>query len=232
MSGVGVGNILLGVSGSVAAIKVPEVYAILVSHGLSVRIVATKAAMHFLNSSQDFKQILYAKKNDNKNNDKNNNDDVNKEVPLLLWQDASEWNSWNSRSDAVVHIELRNWADIFVICPLDANTLSKLSHGLCDNLLTCVARAWDIGNKPMIAFPAMNSYMWSHPLTAPQIKILTDVLKIVVVQPVEKYLVCGDYGIGGLEKSDSVASRIIDALHKTKQQQQHDVVAGLTTTSP
>ena len=42
--------------------------------------------------------------------------------------------------DPVVHIDLRNWADVLVIAPLDANTLAKLAHGLCDNLLTCIAR--------------------------------------------------------------------------------------------
>eukprot|EP00049_Salpingoeca_infusionum_P008829 m.145895 g.145895 ORF g.145895 m.145895 type:complete len:66 (-) comp14144_c0_seq6:282-479(-) len=49
--------------------------------------------------------------------------------------------------DPVLHIELRKWADVFVIAPLDANTLGKLSHGLCDNLLTCTAR---VSQQPMI----------------------------------------------------------------------------------
>lgn len=46
--------------------------------------------------------------------------------------------------DPVVHIELRRWADALVIAPLSANTLAKLAGGLCDNLLTCVVRAWDV----------------------------------------------------------------------------------------
>ncbi len=43
--------------------------------------------------------------------------------------------AWQAMSDPVLHIELRRWADLFVIAPLDANTMAKLSHGICDNLL-------------------------------------------------------------------------------------------------
>ena len=47
------------------------------------------------------------------------------------------------RGDPVLHIEFRNWADLLVVAPLDANTLAKLAIGLCDNFLTCLFRAWD-----------------------------------------------------------------------------------------
>lgn len=49
---------------------------------------------------------------------------------------------WEKRGDPVLHIELRKWANIMLIAPLSANTLAKLSNGLCDNLLTLVCRAW------------------------------------------------------------------------------------------
>ncbi|EIE76929.1 hypothetical protein RO3G_01633 [Rhizopus delemar RA 99-880] len=64
--------------------------------------------------------------------------------------------SWEKISDPILHIELRNWADIMVIAPLDANTLGKIANGLCDNLLTCVLRAWNV-TKPVVACPAMNT---------------------------------------------------------------------------
>ncbi len=51
--------------------------------------------------------------------------------------------------DPVLHIELRRWADVLVLAPLSANTLAKVAHGLCDNLLTCVVRAWDFA-KPLL----------------------------------------------------------------------------------
>ncbi len=51
--------------------------------------------------------------------------------------DELEWHQWKKKGDPVLHIELRKWADLFVICPLSANSLAKLSNGLCDNLLVC-----------------------------------------------------------------------------------------------
>src|SRR4029077_9633241 len=62
------------------------------------------------------------------------------------------------------HIELRRWADLLLVAPLDANTLAKLACGLSDNCLTCVARAWD-PLRPVVLAPAMNTLMWEHPLT-------------------------------------------------------------------
>src|SRR6185295_16400642 len=71
----------------------------------------------------------------------------------------------------VVHIELRRWADLFLIAPLDANTLAKLAAGLADNCLTCVWRAWDPA-RPIVLAPAMNTLMWEHPLTARHLRQL------------------------------------------------------------
>src|SRR5262245_20486764 len=68
------------------------------------------------------------------------------------------------RDDPVLHIELRRWADLLVIAPLDANTLAKLAYGLSDNLLTCLYRAWD-RRRPIVLAPAMNTFMWENPLT-------------------------------------------------------------------
>ena len=85
--------------------------------------------------------------------------------------DSDEWNLWEKRGDPVVHIKLRDWADLLLLAPLDANTLAKLAQGLCDNLLTCVIRAWDL-KKPLIFCPAMNTHMYSHPFTQQHITIL------------------------------------------------------------
>lgn len=49
---------------------------------------------------------------------------------------------WKNRGDPVLHIQLRKWADYLLIAPLSANTLAKISNGICDNLLTLVCRAW------------------------------------------------------------------------------------------
>lgn len=66
-----------------------------------------------------------------------------------LPQDADEWRERWQPGAEVLHIELRRWADVLVIAPLSANTLAKAANGLCDNLLTCVVRAWDF-SKPLL----------------------------------------------------------------------------------
>lgn len=47
---------------------------------------------------------------------------------IQIYTDANEWSSWSKRGDPVLHIELGKWADIFVIAPLDANTLAKIAN--------------------------------------------------------------------------------------------------------
>lgn len=68
---------------------------------------------------------------------------------LPLTGDEDEWHEWSQVGDPVLHIELRRWADVFVVAPLSANTLAKMANGLCDNLVTCIARAWDF-TRPLI----------------------------------------------------------------------------------
>ncbi|KAI8924317.1 flavoprotein [Entophlyctis helioformis] len=175
-------NVLVGVTGSVASIKLP----LLVRHiketfapSVEVKVVATKPALHFFNA-----------------------DDLGPATPLLT--DDDEWAMWTKMSDPVLHIELRNWADVFVVAPLDANTMAKAANGLCDNLLTCVLRAWD-QSKPVVICPAMNTHMWTHPLTARHLSLLQNDLGYIVVDPVSKLLACGDLGMGGMAAPADIA---------------------------
>ena len=110
-------------------------------------------------------------------------------------------------SDSVLHIDIRNWADICVVAPLSAHTLSKIAHGLCDDLLTCTLRAWDFENtKPVVLAPAMNTAMWEHPLTSMQLNTVKSFGRVVVVQPVAKTLACGEVGVGALAELDDITS--------------------------
>lgn len=102
--------------------------------------------------------------------------------------------------DNVLHIELRRVATIILIAPLSANTLAKLANGLCDNLLTCVARCWDVksGVNPFIVAPAMNTLMYEHPITDSQLSFINEKLNIKVLPTAFKKLACGDEGYGAL----------------------------------
>jgi phosphopantothenoylcysteine decarboxylase len=197
-------NVLLGVTGSVAAVKTPELVAALAAAGHAARVVATDAAIYFFDTE-----------------------------PLRdrLTTDADEWpGDLYARGDPVLHIELRKWADVFVIAPLDANTLAKLAVGLCDNCLTCVWRAWDTG-KPVVLAPAMNTLMWQHPFTRRHLRSVAadfggghlpghlDEDQLVplindrcqglrVVPPVSKLLACGDVGVGAMAAVAEVVAAV------------------------
>ncbi|CAG8765984.1 12643_t:CDS:2, partial [Acaulospora colombiana] len=108
-------------------------------------------------------------------------------------------NSWKRIADPILHIELRRWADLVLIAPCSANTLAKLAGGLCDNLATSLLRALPpIATLPSIrdsedtskrgmqvwVFPAMNTFMYEHPLTAMHLKMVQDVLKYRVEGPI------------------------------------------------
>jgi phosphopantothenoylcysteine decarboxylase len=118
--------------------------------------------------------------------------------------DEDEWHKWKVVGDEVQHIELRRWADCFLIAPLSANTMGKLANGLCNNLLTCVARAWDL-SRPCLVAPAMNAHMWTHPLTARHLTVLRE-LHMIVLDPVVKLLACGDRGQGAMASPVDIAA--------------------------
>lgn len=131
-----------------------------------------------------------------------------------IYTDDHEWQIPNTsgalfkwkKGDPILHIELRKQAAVLVIAPCSANTMAKLSNGICDNLLTCVARAWDM-NRPIIIAPAMNTHMWNHPITAEQIYRLAG-LKYTIVQPQSKLLACGDTGNGAMADIDDIVHRV------------------------
>jgi phosphopantothenoylcysteine decarboxylase len=211
-----VSRILLGVTGSVAAVRAPHLFDALVDASHQVKLVATTPSLYFF----DVNSIASA--NGNRNRD-------------IVFLDDDEWPGRDlgqlyQRDQPVVHIELRRWADLFVIAPLDANTLAKLASGICDNCLTCVWRAWDPA-RPVVLAPAMNTLMWEHPLTRRHLRQLAldagaDALpdagsldeliaminarcpRLRIVAPQSKRLACGDVGVGGLAEIDEIVKTI------------------------
>lgn len=202
--------VLLGVTGSVAAMRTPNMVHALEEAGHEVRVAVTKNATRFFDSDL-----------------------------LKVYSDEDEWkfamDKW-SWDDPVLHIELRSWAEVLVIAPLDAHTLAKISLGLSDNLLTCVFRAWE-HPRPIVLAPAMNTHMWENPQTMRHFRILMenhslygvtlprcslDVAlqmfgsavcpHIHVVSPVTKKLACGDTGMGAMASVQDIAAAVERAL--------------------
>lgn len=177
-------QILLGVTGSVAAIYTPQLVDDLRQAGHEVKIVATKSACYFFDSTG-----------------------------LEVIRDEDEWPGERyQRGDPVLHIELRRWADVLVIAPCDANTLAKLALGICDNCLSCVYRAWDPAKRVVLA-PAMNTLMWQHPATARHLaQIMSDLRSVLrVVEPIEKKLACDDVGMGAMAERETILAAIHSA---------------------
>jgi phosphopantothenoylcysteine decarboxylase len=211
-------NVLLGVTGSVAAVRVPALFDALTAAGHSVKVVATSAATYFF-------------------------DPVPLRAEGLLILDEDEWpgradGESYQRGDEVPHIELRKWADIFAIAPLDANTLAKLAVGLCDNCLTCVWRAWNTA-RPVVFAPAMNTLMWQHPFTRRHLRSLAadagaghipahladDTLiqqindrsqSLRIVSPIAKALACGDTGIGAMAEVPEIVTAVQTMLARAQ----------------
>jgi phosphopantothenoylcysteine decarboxylase len=197
-------NVLLGVTGSVAAIKVPELYDSLKRAGHAVRIVATSASLYF------FDPAAFEPLTDEQGGPRRNPGVVTLDEDE--WPGRSEGRRWQ-RSEPVLHIELRRWADLFAIAPLDANTLAKLANGQCDNCLTCVWRAWDV-SRPLVVAPAMNTLMWQHPTTARHLRQLADDTagRLRVIPTQVKQLACDDVGDGAMADPADVAAAVHDLL--------------------
>jgi phosphopantothenoylcysteine decarboxylase len=195
-------HLLLAATGSVATIKLPLIIAAFTDHpNVSIRVILTKPAAQFLcGQSQEQPSVKSLASLPN--------------VEAVL-HDEDEWAEPWTRGAEILHITLRRWAHLLVIAPLSANSLAKVVHGMSDNLLTSVVRAWDTTGlidgrkKRILVAPAMNTAMWMHPITAQQIRVLEDDWGVKdvdgaehgwfeVLRPIEKSLACGDVGSGGM----------------------------------
>ncbi|CAI5712639.1 unnamed protein product [Hyaloperonospora brassicae] len=196
-------RVLLCASGSVAAVKVPEI-AVRLAKTAEVCVVLTQSADFFLQRAKDYDATHWTEfvaATELTASDAGR---------IQVVRDADEWRAWQIIGDSVRHVELKEWADVMLLAPMSANTLGKLANGLADNLLTCVARAWSM-TKPFVFAPAMNTDMWNHPITAKQLRVL-DEFGYKIVPPVEKNLACGVVGNGGLAPVDSIVAFVLEQV--------------------
>ncbi len=178
-------NLLIGVTGSVAAIKLNELIQCIKERrpDVHIKVILTPRALQFVNQL-----------------------DIQAEA---VFSDEHEWTAWKKKGDPVLHIELRKWAHVLLIAPLSANTLAKIANGICDNLLTSVVRAWDT-DKKLILCPAMNTFMWGNPLTRRQLDSAREVYGTEVIEPkTDSVLACGDQGAGAMADVRTICERIL-----------------------
>ena len=137
-------HVVLACTGSVASIKVPLMAERLVTQyaHVHVYVVATTSSRHFFSMPRSAFTVHDLAEM--------NRTGVQKDqAPRVhVWTDEDEWQAWQQMGDPVLHIELRRWADLVLIAPCSANTLAKLSQGLCDNVLTSLMRACLLYTSP------------------------------------------------------------------------------------
>lgn len=173
-------NVLLGVTGSVAAKLTPRLVEGLGVKTPNLKVVATEKSFFF------WRPV---------------------EVCAPILRDSDEWKDYQPGMP-VLHIELRNWADILLIAPLTANTLAKIANGFADNLLTSIVRAWD-PSKPIVLAPAMNTQMWNAPITQKHLAEVACLFrKSSVVNPITKMLACGENGMGAMASIESLVDAV------------------------
>ncbi|TFK40877.1 flavo protein [Crucibulum laeve] len=182
---VGNTHILLITTGSVASVKAPLIVKeLLMYHNVKIEVVSTKASLEFF----DREEV--------------------ERTGARIWTDADEWTGTYKIGDPILHIELRRWADIVLVAPCSANTLAKIAGGLCDNLVTSLMRALS-PSTPTYVFPAMNTLMYEHPLTAEHLRIVRDIIHYNVVGPIGKSLACGDVGIGAMTEWKDIVQVVV-----------------------
>jgi len=166
-------KIIVGVTGGIAAYKIPQLVRLLKKEGAEVQVIVTEAAKSFVTP-----QTL----------------SVLSENPVLSDFFKNSQGEWNN------HVHLALWADAIVVAPAGANTLAKMAHGLCDNLLMSVILS---SRCPVWVAPAMDLDMWTHASTQANIKTLTS-QGINIIDPVDGELASGLSGKGRMAEPEQI----------------------------
>lgn len=176
-------NIVLGVTGGIAAYKSCDLVSRLRKLNANVDVIMTDAAMEFVNP------LTFQVMSNNK-------------VHYDMFQELS--------SVDVEHISLAKKADIILIAPATANTISKIANGICDNLLTTVVSA----NRSRVVFaPAMNTKMYENVIFQENMNKLK-ALGYEFIDSAEGLLACGDTGIGKMAETIDIIEYILDSFEE------------------
>ena len=176
-------NIVLGVTGSIAAYKAAELTSLLTKQGCDVRVVLTADAQRFI-TAVTFKPLS------------------RHPVVTDLYDDVEGWQP--------THIKLADEANLLLIAPATANTIAKLALGLANDALSCVALALNPRAKTLVA-PAMNGKMWLHPATQQNVATLK-ARGAEFIGPETGLLSCGYEGVGRMVSVERVVEETMARL--------------------
>ena len=170
-------TILVGITGGIAAYKICELIRMYKRANANVLVVCTPNALNF----------------------------VTKLTLQNLSQNEVAVEEFDVKNFKPEHISYADQADIMVIAPASANTISKIAQGICDNLLTSIACAF---TKPVIIAPAMNCNMWENPILQENLHKL----HYEILEPESGYLACGYEGKGRLCSLEKIFDKTVEIL--------------------
>jgi phosphopantothenoylcysteine decarboxylase/phosphopantothenate--cysteine ligase len=174
-------KILIGITGSIAAYKIPHLVRLLIKSGAEVQVVMTPSATQFVS------QLVLST--------------LSKRVVL---HELSSNDNWTN------HVMLGRWADVMVIAPATCNTISKMAHGLCDNLLLSIYMS---ATCPIMIVPAMDEDMWHHPAFQTNLNTLKQFGHVVLESQFGE-LASGLIGMGRMAEPEEIITQIGQFLNK------------------
>lgn len=177
-------HIVVGISGGIAAYKIPMLIRLLVKQGAEVRTVVTKNALEFVT------ELTLQTVSNNK-----------------VYRDMFAQHNEHSTE----HISLSDWADLLIVAPATANVIGKMANGIADDALTTTFLA---AACPVLIAPAMNSNMYQHPALQHNIHTLSQWSNIHFVDPEEGELACRAVGTGRMAEPETIALKADYLLHE------------------
>lgn len=177
-------KIIVGITGGIAAYKIPLLVRLLVKAGHEVKCVATRHALEFVTP------LTLETVSGNK-----------------LYADLFAPNNDHSTE----HISLKDWGDVMVVAPATANIIGKLASGIGDDALSTLLLSFS--GKPLFVAPAMNTQMWEHPAVQRNVETLKS-MGIHIVEPASGDLACGTSGTGRMAEPDEIMASMSQVLGK------------------
>ncbi len=193
-------NILLGVTGGIASYKVVDLCSKLIKKGANLKIIMTEGATKFV-TPLTFETMGRCK----------------------VYTDI-----FAGHHDHVYHVDLAEWADLFLIAPLSANTLAKITYGMADNFLTASLLAYD---KDLIVAPAMNSNMYTNVATQKNLLTLAN-RGVKIIEPSEGLLACNVVGPGRMEEPENIVKFLEDYFTEKDLKNKKIIVSAGPTIEP
>jgi phosphopantothenoylcysteine decarboxylase/phosphopantothenate--cysteine ligase len=191
-------KIVLAVTGSIAAYKTPHLVRLLVKAGATVRVITTQAAEDFVSP------LVLATVSKNP-----------------VHSSVSDGGAWNN------HVEMGLWGDVVLVAPCSANTLAKMAHGICDNLVCAVYLS---AKCPVLIAPAMDEDMWLHASTKRNVETLISYGNIII--PVGKgELASGLVGEGRMAEPEEMVD-YLEQFFQKKNEQPLKGIKALVTAGP